>query len=156
MIVLLSMVVFFSLLFHHRFSVCASSVSCISFCSVKEATLPQQVGACFSPGEEPSARQRVEEQKRFVESLRQEIQAEQRRAERELEREQAYLQQQHTESENSLHFITYTRLFKIQAEILHRLKKRKKDDIPKVILIAISSAQNVLLSVFNQQSSSGF
>lgn len=108
MIVLLSMVVFFSLLFHHRFSVCASSVSCVSFCSVKEANLPQQVGACFSPSEEPSARQHVEEQKRFVESLRQEIQAEHRRAERELEREQAYLQQQHTESENSLHFITYT------------------------------------------------
>lgn len=85
-------------------------MSRVSFCSVKEVNLPQQVGACFSPGAEPSARQCVEEQKRFVESLRQEIQAEQRRAESELEREQAYLQQQHTESENSLHFITYTRI----------------------------------------------
>ncbi|XP_030574023.1 stAR-related lipid transfer protein 9 isoform X2 [Archocentrus centrarchus] len=65
--------------------------------SVKEVNLPQQVGAFFSPSEETSARQRVEEQKRYVENLRQEIQAEQRRAERELEREQAYLQQQHTE-----------------------------------------------------------
>lgn len=75
-------------------------MSCVSFCSVKEENLSQQVGACFSPSEETSARQRVEEQKRYVENLRQEIQAEQRRAERELEREQAHLQQQHTESEN--------------------------------------------------------
>ncbi|XP_031703688.1 uncharacterized protein stard9 isoform X4 [Anarrhichthys ocellatus] len=39
----------------------------------------------------------MEEQQRFVESLRQEIQPEQRRAERELEREQAHLRQQHRE-----------------------------------------------------------
>ncbi|XP_072220792.1 uncharacterized protein stard9 [Leuresthes tenuis] len=65
--------------------------------SFKELKLPQQPGDCLSPTEEPAVRQRVEEQKRYVESLRQEIQAEQRRTERELEREQAYLQQQHTE-----------------------------------------------------------
>ncbi|XP_023127727.2 stAR-related lipid transfer protein 9 [Amphiprion ocellaris] len=65
--------------------------------SVEEVKLPQQQGACLTPSEEPSARQRVEEQKRYVESLRQEIQAEQRRVERELEREQAHLRQQHTE-----------------------------------------------------------
>lgn len=47
---------------------------------------------------EGSARQRVEEQQRYVESLRQEIHCEQRRAERELEREQAHLRQQHAES----------------------------------------------------------
>ncbi|KAM4542480.1 uncharacterized protein stard9 isoform 2-T2 [Odontesthes bonariensis] len=64
---------------------------------VKELKLPQQLGDCLSPTEEPAVRQRVEEQKRYVESLRQEIQAEQRRTERELEREQAYLRQQHTE-----------------------------------------------------------
>ncbi|XP_028250655.1 stAR-related lipid transfer protein 9 [Parambassis ranga] len=64
---------------------------------VEEAKLPGQLGACLSPSEEPTARQRVEEQKRYVESLRQEIHAEQRRAERELEREQAHLRQQHTE-----------------------------------------------------------
>ncbi|XP_051807030.1 stAR-related lipid transfer protein 9 isoform X2 [Acanthochromis polyacanthus] len=65
--------------------------------SVEEVKLPQQQGARLTPSEEPSARQRVEEQKRFVESLRQEIQAEQRRVERELEREQAHLRQQHAE-----------------------------------------------------------
>ncbi|XP_029900373.1 stAR-related lipid transfer protein 9 isoform X2 [Myripristis murdjan] len=59
--------------------------------------LQGQPGACLSPSEEPPARQRVEEQQRYVECLRQEIQAEQRRAERELEREQAHLRQQHTE-----------------------------------------------------------
>uniref|UniRef100_A0A3P8SU89 Kinesin motor domain-containing protein n=1 Tax=Amphiprion percula TaxID=161767 RepID=A0A3P8SU89_AMPPE len=69
------------------------------FHSVEEVKLPQQQGACLTPSEEPSARQRVEEQKRYVESLRQEIQAEQRRVERELEREQAHLRQQHTESQ---------------------------------------------------------
>ncbi|XP_071354232.1 uncharacterized protein stard9 isoform X2 [Trachinotus anak] len=65
--------------------------------SVEEAELQGQLGACLSPSEESTARQRVEEQQRYVESLRQEIQAAQRRAERELEREQAHLRQQHTE-----------------------------------------------------------
>ncbi|XP_029982537.1 stAR-related lipid transfer protein 9 isoform X2 [Sphaeramia orbicularis] len=65
--------------------------------SVKEVTLQGQPDACLSPSEEPSARQRVEEQQRYVECLRQEIQAEQRRAERELEGEQAHLQLQHSE-----------------------------------------------------------
>lgn len=60
--------------------------------------LQGQLGACPSPTEEPAARQHVEMQQRYVESLRQEIQAEQRRAERELEREQAHLRQQHSES----------------------------------------------------------
>ncbi|CAG5866678.1 unnamed protein product [Menidia menidia] len=77
--------------------------SYIDFCrltpdnSVKELKLPEQLGDCFSSTEEPTVRERVEEQKHFVERLRQEIQAEQRQAERELEREQAYLRQQHTE-----------------------------------------------------------
>ncbi|XP_037342358.2 uncharacterized protein stard9 [Pungitius pungitius] len=65
--------------------------------SVEDVKLPDQLGAGASPTEEPTARQRVEEQQRYVESLRHEIQAEQRRAERELEREQAHLQQQHSE-----------------------------------------------------------
>ncbi|XP_039992589.1 stAR-related lipid transfer protein 9 isoform X2 [Xiphias gladius] len=65
--------------------------------SVEEVKLQGQLGTCLSPSEEPTARQRVEEQQRYVESLRQEIQAAQRRAERELEREQAHLRQQHTE-----------------------------------------------------------
>ncbi|XP_070698533.1 uncharacterized protein stard9 [Pempheris klunzingeri] len=65
--------------------------------SVEEVELQGQLGACLSPGEEPTARQCVEEQHCYVESLRQEIQAEQRRAERELEREQAHLRQQHSE-----------------------------------------------------------
>lgn len=66
--------------------------------SVEDVKLQGQLGACLSPSEEPTARQRVEVQQRYVESLRQEIQAEQRRTERELEREQAHLRQQHSES----------------------------------------------------------
>ncbi|XP_022606509.1 stAR-related lipid transfer protein 9-like [Seriola dumerili] len=65
--------------------------------SVEEAKLQGQPGACISPSEESTARQRLEEQQHYVESLRQEIQAAQRRAERELEREQAHLRQQHIE-----------------------------------------------------------
>ncbi|KAG5857911.1 hypothetical protein ANANG_G00024420 [Anguilla anguilla] len=42
-------------------------------------------------------RQRVEEQQRYIECLREEIQAEQQRAELELESEQAHLRQQHRE-----------------------------------------------------------
>uniref|UniRef100_A0A8C2XMM0 START domain-containing protein n=1 Tax=Cyclopterus lumpus TaxID=8103 RepID=A0A8C2XMM0_CYCLU len=67
------------------------------FYSVDDVKLQGQPGACLSPSDQPTARQRLEEQQRYVESLRQEIQAEQRKAERELEREQAHLQQQHTE-----------------------------------------------------------
>lgn len=61
-------------------------------------TLQGQLDDCLSPVEEPTVRQHVGVQQRYVESLRQEIQAEQRRAERELEKEQAHLQQQHNES----------------------------------------------------------
>ncbi|XP_067099490.1 stAR-related lipid transfer protein 9 [Osmerus mordax] len=56
-----------------------------------------QPGAGLAPSEGPLPRQRLEEQQRYVESLRQEIQNEQRRAERDLEREQAHLRQQHAE-----------------------------------------------------------
>ncbi|XP_047197507.1 stAR-related lipid transfer protein 9 isoform X2 [Hippoglossus stenolepis] len=65
--------------------------------SVEEAKLEEQLGACLSGSEEPTVRQRVEEQQRYVESLREEIQAAQRRAEEGLEREQAHLRQQHAE-----------------------------------------------------------
>ncbi|RXN10448.1 stAR-related lipid transfer 9-like protein [Labeo rohita] len=44
-------------------------------------------------------RQRLEEQQWYIECLREEIQMEQKRAERDLEREQARLRQQHTESD---------------------------------------------------------
>ncbi|KAF3700982.1 StAR-related lipid transfer protein 9 START domain-containing protein 9 [Channa argus] len=46
---------------------------------------------------EDTVKQRVEEQQRYVEGLRQEIKAAQRQAEREVEREQAHLRQQYTE-----------------------------------------------------------
>ncbi|XP_034531253.1 stAR-related lipid transfer protein 9 isoform X2 [Notolabrus celidotus] len=65
--------------------------------SVEDIKLQGQLGDCLSPSEEPTARQRVEEQQCYVESLRQEIHAEQRQAERELEREQTHLRQQHNE-----------------------------------------------------------
>ncbi|XP_060938499.1 stAR-related lipid transfer protein 9 isoform X2 [Limanda limanda] len=65
--------------------------------SVEEAKLQEQLGACLSGSEEPTVRQLVEEQQRYVEGLRQEIQAAQRRAEEGLEREQAHLRQQHAE-----------------------------------------------------------
>lgn len=61
--------------------------------------LQGQLEAPLSHAEEPSVRQHVEVQQRFVENLGEEIQIEQRRAESELEREQARLQQQHSESE---------------------------------------------------------
>ncbi|XP_030211975.1 uncharacterized protein stard9 isoform X2 [Gadus morhua] len=51
----------------------------------------------LSPSGGSSARQRVEEQQGYVEALRKEIQEEQRRAEGELETEQAQLTQQHAE-----------------------------------------------------------
>lgn len=44
----------------------------------------------------------MEEQQRYVEALRQDIQAAQREAERELEREQVHLRQQHAESKDFL------------------------------------------------------
>lgn len=69
------------------------------FHSIKDVELQGQLDARLSNAEEPSVRQHVEVQQRFVESLRQEIQVEQRRAESELEREQAHLQQQHSQSE---------------------------------------------------------
>ncbi|KAM9354828.1 stAR-related lipid transfer protein 9-like [Pholidichthys leucotaenia] len=77
---------------------CSFTTDDSSLCSVEEAKLPLQLGVSLYPSEELTTRQRVEEQKLHVESLRQEIQAEQRRAERELEKEQAHLRQQHTES----------------------------------------------------------
>ncbi|CAG13138.1 unnamed protein product, partial [Tetraodon nigroviridis] len=67
------------------------------FHSIKDVELQGQLDVPLSRAEEPSVRQDVEVQQRFVENLRQEIQLEQRRAESELEREQAHLQQQHSE-----------------------------------------------------------
>lgn len=69
------------------------------FHSIKDVELQGQLDVPLSRAEEPSVRQDMEVQQRFVENLRQEIQLEQRRAESELEREQAHLQQQHSESE---------------------------------------------------------
>lgn len=57
----------------------------------------------LSHAEEPSLRQHVEVQQRYVENLRRQIQVEQRQAESELETEQAHLQQQHSEGEWSFH-----------------------------------------------------
>lgn len=69
--------------------------------------LQEQPGASLSPGEEPTAKQRVEEQQRYVDSLRQEIHSGQRRAERDLEREQAHLRQQQSESKYSTSTVSY-------------------------------------------------
>ncbi|KAM8834298.1 stAR-related lipid transfer protein 9-like [Synchiropus picturatus] len=52
---------------------------------------------CTSLNDQTAARQRVEKQQRYVESLLQDMHCEQRKAEKELEREQALLQQQHSE-----------------------------------------------------------
>lgn len=71
---------------------------CVCFQSGKEVKLQGQPSAGVSRTEEPATRQHVEVQQRYVESLRQEIQDEQRRAEKELEREQAHLRRQHGES----------------------------------------------------------
>lgn len=71
---------------------------CVCFQSGEEVKLQGQQSASLSHTEEPAILQHVEVQQCYVESLRQEIQAEQRRAEKELEREQAHLRQQHDES----------------------------------------------------------
>lgn len=65
--------------------------------SVRDIEPEGQRDASLSPSEEHCARQRVEEQQRLVESLRREIQSEQRRADRDLEREQAHLRLQHSD-----------------------------------------------------------
>ncbi|XP_016396462.1 stAR-related lipid transfer protein 9-like [Sinocyclocheilus rhinocerous] len=52
---------------------------------------------CHENGNGTAPRQRLEEQQWYIECLREEIQMEQKRAERDLEREQARLRQQHTE-----------------------------------------------------------
>ncbi|KAM9433425.1 uncharacterized protein stard9 isoform 2-T2 [Salvelinus alpinus] len=65
--------------------------------------VPGQTGYCVAEGEDPASKQQcvedqvkyVEERRGYVECLRQEIQTEQRRAERDLESEQAHLRQQH-------------------------------------------------------------
>lgn len=54
---------------------------------------------CDERGGGTAPRQRLEEQQWYIECLREEIQMEQKRAERDLEREQARLRQQHNESE---------------------------------------------------------
>ncbi|XP_035388786.1 stAR-related lipid transfer protein 9 [Electrophorus electricus] len=71
---------------------CSSSVQ-------DELTLCLRMAAAGSQelGDGPPPRQRLEEQQRYVECLREEIQVEQRRAERDLEREQAHLRQQRAE-----------------------------------------------------------
>ncbi|XP_061899293.1 stAR-related lipid transfer protein 9 [Entelurus aequoreus] len=56
-----------------------------------------QVKVQGQPGQESSAWLHVDQQQRYVEGLRQEISSEQRRAERELERDQAHIRQQHSE-----------------------------------------------------------
>ncbi|XP_073683004.1 uncharacterized protein stard9 [Garra rufa] len=52
---------------------------------------------CHENGNGMAPRQRLEEQQWYIECLREEIQMEQKRAERDLEREQARLRQQHSE-----------------------------------------------------------
>lgn len=72
-----------------------------------EEAVQGQTGDREAEGKEPLPRLQcvedqvrcVEEQRGYVECLRQEIQTEQRRAERELEREQAHLRQRYTDSE---------------------------------------------------------
>lgn len=70
-------------------------------------------------------RQRVEEQQRIVEGLQQEIQAAHRQAERELEREQAHLRQQHAESKDfpdccvEMFLLTLVWKFYIRDQQLH-------------------------------------
>ncbi|KAI7804418.1 uncharacterized protein stard9 isoform X2 [Triplophysa rosa] len=56
-----------------------------------------RVAGCHENGNEPTPRQRLEEQQWYIQCLREEIQLEQKRAERDLDGEQARLQQQHTD-----------------------------------------------------------
>lgn len=87
-------------------SLCLPSSYFISktlFCSIKDVGLQGELNAPLSHAEEPSLRQHVVVQQRYVENLRRQIQIEQRQAESELETEQAHLQQQHSEGEWSFH-----------------------------------------------------
>lgn len=90
--------------------------------SVKEAAEVKLEGlqdaSVSSSAEEGSARQRVEEQQRYVECLRQEIQTEQRRAERDLEREQAHLRLQHSEIQQWI-LVEKQRLTSAEQKVTH-------------------------------------
>ncbi|KAK1793551.1 hypothetical protein P4O66_011925, partial [Electrophorus voltai] len=71
---------------------CSLHVPCVCFFVLRTAAAGSQ-----ELGDGPPPRQWLEEQQRYVECLREEIQVEQRRAERDLEREQAHLRQQRAE-----------------------------------------------------------
>ncbi|XP_061699751.1 stAR-related lipid transfer protein 9 isoform X2 [Syngnathoides biaculeatus] len=77
----------------------ASEDTCVDLCPLTpdRGKEEEELHAVCLSSEESTARRRVEEQQCYVEGLRQEIGSEQRRAEKELEREQACLQQQHRE-----------------------------------------------------------
>ncbi|KAL6477894.1 hypothetical protein MHYP_G00137290 [Metynnis hypsauchen] len=67
-------------------------------CDSSFSTFSRTVGAgVLDLSDSPAYRQRLEEQQCYVECLWEKIQVEQRRAEKDLEREQAHLRQQHTE-----------------------------------------------------------
>ncbi|XP_036448794.1 stAR-related lipid transfer protein 9 isoform X2 [Colossoma macropomum] len=67
-------------------------------CDSSFSTFSRTVGAGgLDLSDGPAYRQRLEEQQHYVECLWEKIQVEQRRAEKDLEREQAHLRQQHTE-----------------------------------------------------------
>ncbi|XP_014871925.1 stAR-related lipid transfer protein 9 isoform X2 [Poecilia latipinna] len=78
-----------------RVSEGGSTCSYVDFCSVTPDDDVKELN--LDSTEELAVRRRVEEQKRYVESLRQEIQADQRRADGELDREQAQLRQQYSD-----------------------------------------------------------
>lgn len=58
-----------------------------------------RVAGCNENGNGADPRQRLEEQQWYIQCIRETIRLEQKRAERDLDREQARLQQQHTDSE---------------------------------------------------------
>ncbi|XP_054894713.1 stAR-related lipid transfer protein 9 [Poeciliopsis prolifica] len=117
-----------------RVSEGGSTSSYIDFCSltpddhVKELKLDST--------EELAVRRRVDEQKRYVESLRQEIQAEQRRAEGELDREQAQLRQQYSDMHQ---WILHEKLLLKKAETVKQDSGVQTDPIPAPLLEKLTS-----------------
>ncbi|XP_077477543.1 uncharacterized protein stard9 isoform X1 [Stigmatopora argus] len=101
--------------------------------SGKEEGLP---AGFLSPDEESNAKRRVEEQQCHVESLRHEMRSEQRRAEKELEMDQANLRHQHNEIQQWI--VQEKRHLTVQTDsqldpLLERLTRCVSDDLDSQI-----------------------
>ncbi|XP_077587709.1 uncharacterized protein stard9 [Stigmatopora nigra] len=119
--------------------------------SGKEEGLP---AGFLSPVEESNAKRRVEEQQCYVESLRHEMRSEQRRAEKELEVDQAYLRHQHNEIQQWI--VQEKRNLTIQTDsqpesLLERLTRYVSDDLDSQIGDCLSIVDRVRKKVVQEE-----